>query len=172
VVRPVDGHLRDPARVLPRPPGRAGRSGAQRSSWTWQGEPLPFIPYDDAWLPADPARPSYTDLYEQSLRAFPDEAAAAEIPAERFTGDLLLLAGGDDQVWLSADFARRIAVRRGVLPTQVVSASDAGHRIILPVENPSNLGRFLDRGGNPDADRAHGVKAWPYLLKALDVVSD
>lgn len=30
-------------------PGRDGRQHPYRSSWTWKGQPLPFVPYDDGW---------------------------------------------------------------------------------------------------------------------------
>lgn len=32
-------------------PGRDGRARPYRSSWTWRGEPLPFMPMDDTWTP-------------------------------------------------------------------------------------------------------------------------
>jgi hypothetical protein len=55
---------------------------------------------DERWTPDDDP-PSYVGHYQQSLRTFPEEAEAAQIPAERFGGDLLLMAGGDDQLWPS-----------------------------------------------------------------------
>ncbi|MFF9347845.1 hypothetical protein [Streptomyces sp. NPDC014734] len=33
-------------------PGHDGRDRPYRSSWTWRGEPLPFVPYDEDWVPA------------------------------------------------------------------------------------------------------------------------
>ncbi|MGH2504688.1 MAG: acyl-CoA thioester hydrolase/BAAT C-terminal domain-containing protein [Ktedonobacterales bacterium] len=65
-------------------PGRDGQTFPYRSSWNWRGKPLPFVPYDDAWAPAslEDGRIAYRTLYEQSLRTYPTEAAAAAIPIE------------------------------------------------------------------------------------------
>ncbi|MFC0628828.1 hypothetical protein [Kribbella deserti] len=143
-------------------PGDAGR----RSSWTWQSRPLPFVSYVDGWTPADPSYPSFTEVYVESLRACVD-SEAAEIPAERFAGELILIAGGDDHVWPAADFARHLGVRRP--STRTVIGEDAGHRVILPGEKPSGLGANLDRGGTPEADRALGELAWPIIRTALHI---
>jgi len=70
---------------------------------------------------------SYVGYYQQSLRMFPEQAEAAQIPAERFGGDLLLMAGGDDHLWPSVKFAKQIALRRGTLITQVL-ISGPGHK--------------------------------------------
>jgi hypothetical protein len=75
-------------------PGLDGQAYPYRSSWTWQGRPLPFVPYDESWMPAEGDGPvSFRSLYEQSLRTDPDVAAAAAIPIERAAADLLLIAG-------------------------------------------------------------------------------
>jgi pimeloyl-ACP methyl ester carboxylesterase len=57
--------------------GRFVEDGRQQSAWTWQGEPLPFVPLDPQWR-ADDDPPSFTGWYRQSLevrrvrRARPD----------------------------------------------------------------------------------------------------
>jgi hypothetical protein len=146
-------------------PGSDG-TNVQRSTWTWRGVPLPFVPYDEKWAPDDDP-PSYVGHYRQSLRAFPEQARAAEIPAERFRGDLLLVAGGDDRLWPSLDFARQIAARRGELPTKVLTSPAAGHRPLFPGERPKAGGQRMARGGTDEADRAFGAKVWPELISVL-----
>lgn len=140
--------------------------GLQRSAWTWRGEPLPFVPYDEDWVPDDDP-PAYLGLYRQSLQVYPEQARAAEIPAERFRGELLLVAGGDDRLWPSLDFARQLEARRGDLPTEVLTSPDAGHRPLFPGEEPKAGGRRMARGGSDEADRALGTAVWPHILSAL-----
>jgi hypothetical protein len=140
--------------------------GVQTSHWTWQGEPLPFVPFDLAWEPADDP-PSYVDSYRHRLKMFPAEAAAARIPAERFQGELLMLAGDDDKVWPAVEFAEQIALQRGSLETRTLIGAQAGHRFIFPGERPKAGGQTMARGGSDEADAAFGTQAWPVLLEVL-----
>ncbi|MDX6252464.1 MAG: uncharacterized protein QOF10_5824 [Kribbellaceae bacterium] len=141
-------------------------NGRQTSPWTWQGEPLPFVPFDLGWKPDDDP-PSYVEHYRQSLKKYAAEAEAAQIPAERFKGDLLLLAGGDDRLWPSVEFAEQIAMRRGSLRTEVLVSGQAGHRPLLPGEEPKSGGRRMARGGSDEADRAFGTRTWPDVRRVL-----
>lgn len=142
--------------------------GAWSSHWTLDGEPLPFVPFDPAWR-ADTDPPAFRSLYSQSLRRDPAATAAARIPVERIEGDLLLVAGGDDQVWPSDVFAGEIvAARSGAgLETTVVRHPDAGHRLLLPGEAPAPGGIRMARGGTPTADAALGTLAWPEIARVL-----
>ncbi|MDV9199896.1 acyl-CoA thioester hydrolase/BAAT C-terminal domain-containing protein, partial [Streptomyces sp. Wh19] len=113
-------------------PGTDGRARPHRSSWTWRGEPLPFVPYDDSWTPA-PAPPeggpvAIRGWYEQSRRTFAGRVDAARIPVERSGADLVLVAGGDDAMWPSLPCAEELATRRRTagLPVRVVGAPGAG----------------------------------------------
>jgi pimeloyl-ACP methyl ester carboxylesterase len=143
--------------------GRVLVNGEQRSGWTWQGEPLPFVPFDTDWQSADDP-PSYTDLYRQSLRKQPDPA---RIPVEQIRGQVLLIAGGDDQVWPSTEFAAEILRRRGNLPTRLIVEPEAGHRAVLPGETPKTAGQRMARGGSDVADRRLGAKAWDDVRRLL-----
>ncbi len=49
-------------------PGIDGRVTPYRSSWTWRGEPLPFVPYDEDWAAGRIRRPG---RLPNSLRAEP-----------------------------------------------------------------------------------------------------
>jgi pimeloyl-ACP methyl ester carboxylesterase len=87
-------------------PGLEQTPAHGRSSWSTDGHPLPFVPSDPAWVPTTiNGLPSYRGLYEQSLRTFAEHVPAATIPVERITAEILLAAGGDDQVWPSDWFA-------------------------------------------------------------------
>lgn len=152
----------------------AGLDGATvpyRSSWTLAGRPLPFVPYDETWQPdAGSVPPSYRGLYEQSLRTFAREAEQAAIPVERIEGEVVLAAGGDDQVWPSVLFAEQIVARRTAhgLATRLVTHTAAGHRILLPGEPPpAQVAPGLAPGGVPDADATLGAATWRELLPLL-----
>ena len=149
-------------------PGPDGELRPQHSSWSRGGEPVPFVPYDDDFeVTGDP--PEFVGSYRHSLAATPDRVAAATIPVERFFGDVLLVAGGDDRLWPALDAARAIEARRSGagLPTTVVSHPDAGHRVVLPGEPVATGGMRMARGGTDEADRALGLLAWPELLRVL-----
>lgn len=149
--------------------GLDGRDRPQRSSWTWEGVPLPFVAYDDEWEPDDDP-PRFRGSYEQSLRMAGAAADSARIPVEDIDADVLLAAGGDDEVWPSLDHARVILDRRAAagLTTRLVTSPDAGHRVILPGELVATGGQPMARGGCEAADRALGEQLWPHLLALLD----
>jgi len=149
-------------------PGPDGSLRPQHSSWSRARRPVPFVPYDDdVVVTGDP--PSYEPLYRASLATHEDRVAAATIPVERFFGDVLLIAGGDDELWPSVDSARRIEARRAAydLPTTLVTHPDAGHRVILPGETVTSGGAPMARGGTEAADRALGLLAWPEVRRVM-----
>ena len=141
--------------------------GGQTSHWTIDGQPLPYLRFVEDWAPeGDP--PAFRSLYEQSWASDPLQAAAATIPVERI-GRVVLVAGGDDQVWPSSDHARRIAQRRAShgLPTTVVELAAAGHHCTLPGEPPGTGGMRMARGGSDEAAAELGRRAWPHLRSLL-----
>jgi dienelactone hydrolase len=152
-------------------PGPDGELRPQHSSWSRGGEPVPFVPYDDA-VEALGDPPAYAPVYAQSLDTAASLVPRATIAVERFFGDVLLVAGGDDQVWPAVASARAIETRRTAygLPTSVVTHPDAGHRVVLPGEQPATGGQRMARGGTDAADRELGELAWPDILRVLDLV--
>ena len=134
----------------------------QRSSWTRGGEPLPFVPYDDDWEPdTDPVE--FVGMYEQSLETYADRVPAARIPVERIAGEVLLVAGGDDRLWPSCDFAERIVARRSAAGLRTSWSPIAGR------PPGGAAGRGAARGLAPgarrhaEADAALGALVWPHL---------
>ncbi|WP_309065875.1 alpha/beta fold hydrolase [Microbacterium sp.] len=142
--------------------------GDWSSHWTHRGAPLPFVPFAPGWQP-DEEPPSFRSLYEESLRRAPESAAAARIPVEQIVGEVVLVAGDDDRVWPAAEFAARIRASRDEhgLRTTLVSRPDAGHRAILPGEQPAFGGVGMAHGGTPEADAALGAAAWPHIVRLL-----
>lgn len=152
-------------------PGRDGAQHPYRSSWTWREQPLPFVPLDDSWTPAEPdGEPvAIRGWYERSERTFARLLGPAEIPVERARADLLLVAGGDDAMWPSLPFAEQLAVRRrsAGAAVRLVARHDAGHRPRLPGEGPAPASPRFRYGGTPEAAAGLGAAAWPHLLDTL-----
>lgn len=136
----------------------------ERSHWSLGGKPLPYVPFD--WRDeAAEEQPRFRPLYERSRERAAAAVIEATIPVEDIT-KLLLVAGGDDQVWPSVSHAQNIARRRleRGLTTTTVSEPDAGHRTVLPGEPVVTGGTRMLRGGNEKADRQLGERAWAHLV--------
>jgi dienelactone hydrolase len=141
--------------------------GRQTSHWTWQGLPVPFVPFVPDWRPDDDP-PSYRSMFERSLAEQPEAAAAAAIAVEQIP-QVLAVGGEDDAVWPGADFARAIGARRAAhgRTTTVLALDGAGHRVRLPGELSVTGGQPMARGGCPEADAALGRLAWPHVVRLL-----
>lgn len=146
----------------------------RRSKWTHRGRPIAFVPLDREWEP--PATmPAFVESYEHSRAlAATDVVEAATIPVERFPGELVLVAGGDDKVWPSSQAARNIAARRARSGLATVNIDDpgAGHSIVLAGESPTNPSRPYQVGGDEDAPQRLGALAWPAIRRVLRVEGD
>ena len=141
--------------------------GAMTSHWTLGGVALPYVPFDDSWE-QDNDVPAYLDLYEASRRRFPQQLDAAGIPVERID-QVLLVAGGDDQVWPALSMSEVTKARRAEhgLDTGLVSDAEAGHRTVLPSEPIVTAGMRMRRGGTDDLDRRLGATAWDHITPLL-----
>jgi dienelactone hydrolase len=137
--------------------------GSVTSHWTLGGEPLPYVPFDDTWEPDDEV-PAYVGLYETSRARFADHLEAATIAVERIP-EVVLVAGGDDQVWPAVPMAESIRDRRTRhgLETVLVTDPEAGHRALLPGEPLVTAGARIRRGGDETADRRLGAAAWQQI---------
>ena len=141
------------------------KDGRVTSHWTYQGTPLPYLPFADDWVAEDDP-PAYVGLYRRSWTRYARNIPAATIPVERIR-QLILVAGGDDQVWPAVEQARRIEARRfdHDLPTTIITDPAAGHRTILPGEPVTAGGIHMQRGGEESADRRLGVRAWQRITQ-------
>ncbi|MFD9438134.1 acyl-CoA thioester hydrolase/BAAT C-terminal domain-containing protein [Streptomyces sp. NPDC060006] len=152
-------------------PGSDGKQHPYRSSWTWRGRPLPFVPLDDSWTPvAQGSGPvAIRGWYELSERSFAHLLRPADIPVDKARADLLLVAGGDDAMWPSLRFAEQLAERRRSAGATVhlITRHDAGHRQHFPGERPAPDSPRFQHGGTPQADALLGEAAWPHILGRL-----
>lgn len=156
-----------------------------RASWTFRGEPLPYLQENNSAVGAAPAtqpgRPiAYAPIYLSHLQ---DKQAVerATIPVEKIKGPVQLVSGTDDQQWPSsalADIAaRRLQEHRHPYPFEHLKYEGAGHRILLPY-GPRTVrvmgfpvqgleGGLYSQGGTPRLDAEAGVDAWRQLLDFL-----
>jgi len=106
-----------------------------RSSFSWAGEPLPFVPYTGMGnaiaAMGRGERVSLTPVHADGRRDHPETVGPATIAVERFAGPMMVVGGRRDSVWPSADMARRIADRRRAagLSTDLLVYPDAGHAL-------------------------------------------
>ncbi|WP_162013476.1 acyl-CoA thioester hydrolase/BAAT C-terminal domain-containing protein [Erythrobacter sp. NAP1] len=101
---------------------------AHLSSWTWGGEPLPFM----RLLPFVEGQSLWdwnTDRYLASRKLFAVDEQAARIPVEDIAAPVLAIGGGRDHVWASGEMSKVIAETRGERPTTVLVNELAGHQI-------------------------------------------
>ena len=81
----------------------------QRSSWTSGGEPLPFVPLRRRLGRPTPTRRSTSSSTSTACRRYADRVPAAPDPgASASPRDVVLVAGGDDRLWPSLDFAEQV----------------------------------------------------------------
>lgn len=163
-----------------------GRNTRLRSSWTLEGRPLPFVPYRRPMRPAFKLRglslvPIYTAALENR-----DAVARAAIPIECSDAAILLLSGGLDSMWPSAEMAEMLLARLAAAgkagQATHVHFDQAGHSFMPWQPNvPSwriaeaanqvrlaGVGLGLDIGGRPKANRAALEEGWRLTLELLD----
>ncbi|HEV2815315.1 MAG TPA: acyl-CoA thioester hydrolase/BAAT C-terminal domain-containing protein [Solirubrobacteraceae bacterium] len=152
-----------------------------RPAWTHGGRPLPAVP--------SPGRLSVARAYARhpvALRPLYEEAvsqasSSATIPVERTAGPILLVSGGDDQMWPSGRFAEMVTQRlrdhgRGddVVHLHHPAAGHlAGSLPFLPAgaavtrhpQGPPFVSFKL--GGTRAADGRAASESWPHIVDFL-----
>jgi acetyl esterase/lipase len=143
-----------------------------RSSWSWGGKPLAFVPFPPGVPPSQTERGlSVLPVYDRGLDSVAADDAAV-IPIERATGPVLLVSGGDDRMWPAQRMARMLVDRAGRYGrehlVQHLDFPEAGHAL-FPVEVGGEVRQHMpfDFGGSESAAaRAHQV-AWPQVVRVL-----
>lgn len=147
------------------------------TAWTLHGQPV-----DTAISTGSPTRNpdgsiSDRDAFLSDLAS--PSASAARIPIERFKGPVMLISGGDDELWPSPVFADRIMDALHADPADHVHLNypAAGHLVLGPAYAPAPveervvgpLGRSyrLYHGGSEGADAAARASDWPAMLSFI-----
>jgi len=161
-----------------------GVEPGKRSSFAFDGKPLPFVPYREF---AEELAGFRTGR-EVRMRRFQDKGRAADpaaavkarIAVEKFRGPLLVIGGHDDQVWASGMMAQNISERRAAagLATTALIFPEAGHSLSGNGWMPTtqyNAGPSKS-GGTPQANADAQARAFPetiaFLKRTLRVDSD
>jgi dienelactone hydrolase len=152
---------------------------ADRSSWTANNGPLPFIPPDQRAKAAlgrafqSGGTFAFRELYDASLAtASPATVASAAIPVERITAPILCIAGDDDRQWDSAGACKTIAARRrgirAAAADEVIVEPGAGHALSLggrPSPEVIPAGKMSFRlGGSTAANEHAAADTWIHTL--------
>jgi dienelactone hydrolase len=136
-----------------------------RSSWSFQGKPLPFVHkvVSEERLANRPV--AFLDEYEPPiLRPLDPETI---IPVERIRASVFLAASGDDLTWPSLTMARQVKQRFTTRqPSNRIELHEyplAGHTIPPPGFRPNAA-----LGGTPGENARAGADAWRHLIAFLD----
>lgn len=155
-----------------------GRDGA---AWTLAGRPVPPVPDDGLVAGGSTTTPTgiaaAPGFRAAVAAAAPDDLDRATIPIERFAGPVLLLCGGADLMWDSAELSDVLLRRRLAAGTAAVTRRlvfpDAGHNLGLPFTpvvtrsvHPVNDIAYAYGGTRPGTARAR-ADAWHALIDFL-----
>jgi uncharacterized protein len=142
---------------------------ALKSSWTLDGKPMVFVPYDNSKAFDGNIR----SIYERSLLNEKAQVDAA-IAVERIAGPVLLISAGDDKIWPSVEMAERVMARLKAnkfrFAYEHLTYPKAGHAILgtpLQADDP-RVAKLSQLGGTPEANVAARNEAWEKTLSFLD----
>ncbi|MEN1728859.1 MAG: acyl-CoA thioesterase/bile acid-CoA:amino acid N-acyltransferase family protein [Pseudomonadota bacterium] len=139
--------------------GWGGGPGEPPSSFSFDGEALPFVPYDgmqNVFLPdEDPNKITMSEAHQRGRDNNPDRIAAARIPVEEIDVPVFVAGGLKDETWPSGAMAQSIARTRQTAgkPTTALVFADAGHFLSSPPDRPTIA-----------ATAAARQEIWPALL--------
>jgi dienelactone hydrolase len=140
------------------------------SSFTWQGQALPDLPYPTGGSGAT------FDRYAVGLNSLPRHRDAI-MPLSRINGPIMMICGGRDVVWPSCPMvamaAAQLKAAQFAHPVAVFAFPHAGHAVFgppaIPAE-PSNAA-FADLGslgGTATTNNAARTVAWPAFFTFLN----
>ncbi|MEM7200530.1 MAG: acyl-CoA thioester hydrolase/BAAT C-terminal domain-containing protein [Planctomycetota bacterium] len=136
------------------------------SSWSLNGEGLPFVPYSASARFRTSGRLS--DLYEDSLEDR-EAAARARIAVERAAGAILLISGRDDRTWPATAMCEEIVAQleRADFPHRVehLAYDDVGHEVFAPGYRPASWSPAV--GGTRQGQAAAQADVWPRAIAFL-----
>ncbi|WP_180342421.1 acyl-CoA thioester hydrolase/BAAT C-terminal domain-containing protein [Actinomyces wuliandei] len=143
-----------------------GEAYAQ-SSWTLEGEPLPFLCFD-----AD--EEFYRTLDKTLLQKFHERAVSdagmdspARIPVERISARMLLIAQAEDTLWPASSMAGNIVSIR----MRHSSGADV-ERVVVPGRGHAMFVSGVPANGVDASSRENGLaqtEVWSRILRFLDI---
>lgn len=140
----------------------------EQAAWTLRGKP---IAHAIIGRPTETAAGVYDDRagFEATLGTATTDAAT--IPIGRFAGPVMLISGGDDQLWPSDTYADQIMheLRHDPSYHEHLNCPRAGHIVLgipsVPSSTKDDIGRIaLELGGSPSANDAAHRADWPAMM--------
>jgi dienelactone hydrolase len=158
-------------------PGIGASDRPSPPSWTWRGEPVPYMdarPMNESDWASPPV--SITPWFLEALRNA-QSVERATIAVERINGPVLMFSGTDDAMWPSlrlADIAMRRLIAKGFRhPHEHVTYAGAGHwfrfpyaPVISEIFHPV-VRRLMALGGTPVGNQTASVDSWRRALEFL-----
>ncbi|MEM1132390.1 MAG: acyl-CoA thioesterase/bile acid-CoA:amino acid N-acyltransferase family protein [Pseudomonadota bacterium] len=144
------------------------------SSYSWKGEPLPYVPYSDNYFREtaklarrEPAR--LRTPMDEGRWQNPDRVAAARIPIESYRGSLFLAGGEQDNMWSAGHMVQNMVERRAEagLKTEFLVLPDAGHNVISDGMDPT---RLLEEGTARAAEAQAQSQTWAATIAFFNKV--
>ncbi len=145
------------------------------AAWSYQGEPVDYIPYsrDYEVIPSGPIQelePYYSASYEEAEE---DQIEDATIPVENIDGPILMVSGADDKMWNSVELLkpaeRRLKENDQPYEVKHLIFGNAGHAIsfpYLPTANLEVLGSYY-MGGSQEGYARADAEHWTEVLRFL-----
>jgi pimeloyl-ACP methyl ester carboxylesterase len=154
------------------------------AAWTWQGKPLPYVPFHIApgfaarfaWAYVARNPISMRSMFEDSLHHA--TGADVQIPVERIRGPVLFGSGRADRLWPSDSMAQlamdRLHRHSHPFPDQHVSFENTGHWLPSSYVPTAGLkGPMSEQiGGTPAGTAAAQREWWSKVLELLARVPD
>lgn len=151
------------------------RRPAETAGWTLHGR---AVRYDQ---PLSGAITYNRDGSINEVGAFKDAlglpaAKAAQIPVDRITAAVMLISGGNDQLWPSNTYADQIMseLRSDRAPHVHLNYPAAGHVVLdvpyaPPIITAPQRNIVINLGGTPAADEAAYQRDWPAMIRFITV---
>ncbi len=168
------------AAVVPSSVVYGGLSETPVNAWLYRGQAvLPFAPVPKTNFSGetgkDPAHPA--SIVQNFLDGMKDQMAfkAAAIPVEKIQASLLLISGGDDQMWPSSLYAAQIQQRlkenNSTIICQHLHYPKAGHGINIPnIPQPGPVyfhpisKLWFSMGGSAAEDQYASQDSWKNII--------
>jgi uncharacterized protein len=133
-----------------------------KSSWSFKGESVPFVPYDTS-KGIDPN--NLLGLYQCSLQQ-KEYAQKAAIQVEKINGPLLFFSGMDDKLWPSTEMCeimcRRLQEKGFAYKYEHIKYENAGH----------TLNEYFMLGGTKEGNKKASVDSTEKMLEFLNNLLD
>lgn len=151
------------------------------SSWQYKGRPLPFahgeVPHEVMKEPHESIQKREPISWRETYQYWAEDEKHAEIAVENCNGPILLISGGDDQLWPADILSERVIARlkehNFPYDYKHIHYPKAGHSFAVPglptsqsVKTPYGKGSLL-LGGTPRENAQAQFDAWQRTVEFL-----